>query len=331
MKVPLEIKGSGKYLPPTRVTSVQIDDELGLPRGTAFAKSGVEVRHRGYELGPSRMNAEAARQALDAAGLEFSDVDVLISATAPAEQPLPCTAALTQRALGEGTSGIPCFDVDATCLSFLTALETAAFGLWAGRYETALIVTGSVNSGGALNPNSVETYSLFGDGAAAFVLGRPTHDGPGLTASHMETYAEAVDTCLMKGGLAGQWATRFTEDTKEDYMFAMDGRQIFKEARKRVGPAFARTLEKAHCRLEDIDLVVPHQASASAISLMRKHLEIPQDKVMDILADHGNCIAASVPMALHEAIQTNRLRRGDRFMLLGTGAGLSVGLAVLEY
>ncbi|KFA19747.1 3-oxoacyl-ACP synthase, partial [Xanthomonas vasicola pv. musacearum NCPPB 4394] len=160
--LPLRILGTGCHVPATEVTSRQLDARWQLPAGTTFARLGVETRHYvGEGETASSMGAAAAQQALASAGLDASQIDCLISACSVMEQPIPCQAVLIQRALGLGDSGIPAFDVNATCLSFLVALDMAANALALGRYKRVLIVSSEVASAG-LDAATPATAGLFG-------------------------------------------------------------------------------------------------------------------------------------------------------------------------
>lgn len=325
LKSPVKIKGSGMFLPPNRVTSEDIDRELGLPGGTTLAETGIRTRYRADEMTVSQMGAEAATEALRQAEMSFGDIDVLISATCPGQQLLPCTAALTQRELGEGDSGVPCFDVDSTCASFVTALELCGYAIAHDRYDNALIVTGSRASVG-LNPKDPPTYSIFGDGAVAFVVGRADSDGEStIFGAHTETYGDLADASQVRGGGTGLLGTNFCEENREEFYFSMYGPQLCRGVIKYLQPCFEQGLEKAGLSAEEIDLVVPHQATTQAMKFFQKSVNVPPEKWMLILEDYGNCIAASIPMALHQAIGQGRLQRGDNYLLLEAAAGLSVG------
>jgi 3-oxoacyl-[acyl-carrier-protein] synthase-3 len=329
----VRILSTGKYLPPHVVTSEQLDDKLKVPPGTVAHKSGVSVRHVARDETMSQMAAKAARAALARAGLEAHELDAIVCGSGVIEQPIPNNASLVQRELGLESSGIPAFDVNSTCLGFVSAFDTAANAIALGQYDRVLVVASDVASAG-INWNHFESATLFGDGAAAVVLARPKEDserGSRVLASRLETYSAGADHCRIAAGGSKRPGRFFTPEAADDYLFHMDGPNVFRMALQTVPKFFKKLLEAADTTPEQLAVVVPHQASGAAVELLRRKLEVPEERWVNILRDHGNCIAASIPMALHEAIEQGRLRRGDRAMLLGTSAGFSVGGIVFEY
>lgn len=268
-------------------------------------------------------------QALEAAGWEPGDVDVIVGACGVMEQPIPGTACLIQRRLGLGGSGAPAFDINATCLSFLVALDTVAMGLAAGRWRRALIVSSDIASA-ALDMTDPEASVIFGDGAAAVAV--EASEGPSaLLGSRLETYGDGADLCRLE---AGGTRLRPHDDLPtflEGARFRMDGPGVFRATARRFEPFIGRLMSAAGLEADDVDLVVPHQASAPALSHLRHVLPWAHDRVIDIFSDHGNQIAASLPSALHAAVSSGRLVRGDVALLLGTAAGVSLGGAAIRY
>ncbi len=326
----LQICGTGAVRPISRVNSDEIDCRIGQAPGWTQRHFAITARAvaSGDETSSS-LGESAARQALAKAGWEAAQLDVIIGACGVMEQPIPGTACLIQRRLGLGTSGIPAFDVNATCLSFLLALEIVALGFAAGRWRRALIVAADIASA-ALDFSTPEAAVIFGDGAAAIVLeARPnTTDW---RAFRLETYGEDADACRLE---AGGTRIRPQDDLPRflsNAAFRMDGRRVFKATARRFPAFLARLLAEAALEPNDIDLVIPHQASAAALEHLRRAFPQARKGIIDIFADHGNQIAASIPSALHAAIATGRLQRGDVALLIGSSAGLSLGGAVLRY
>ena len=326
----MRIQGSAAIQPRHWLTSQEIDRELALPSG--WTESNFTIRGRGRaapDETSSRLGAAAAEAALAAASWKADEIDVLIGACGVMEQPIPGTAALIQRRLGIGGSGIPAFDVNATCLSFLVALDLVSLGFAAGRWRRALIVSADIASA-ALDFDNPEASVIFGDGAAAVAV--EADQGPsGLLAYRLETYGDGAELCQLEAG-----GTRLRpHDDLPDFLarsrFRMDGPGVFKATARRFPAFMGRLLESGALSPEDIDLVVPHQASAAALAHLRRVFPTDNEKIVDIFADHGNQIAASMPSALHEAISSGRLKRGDRALLVGTSAGISLGGAVIRY
>jgi 3-oxoacyl-[acyl-carrier-protein] synthase-3 len=275
------------------------------------------------------MGAAAAQLALDAAGWAASDIDVLVGACAVMEQPIPGTASLIQRRLGLGASGIPAFDVNATCLSFLTALDLVDAGFTTRRWRRALIVSSDIASA-ALDFRYPEASVIFGDGAAAVAV-EADQAGSGLLAYRLETFGDGADLCRLEAGGARLRPHADLDEFLARAYFRIDGPAVFKAAARRFDPFITALLGQAGVETSDIDLVVPHQASAAAIEHLRRSLPILRDRVVDIFADHGNQIAASMPSALDAAVRSGRLHRGDLALLVGTAAGISLGGAVIRY
>lgn len=329
----IRILGMGKYLPRKKVLGTDLDLQLGLKPGTLTGISGVETRHFVQpDETNSRMGALAAMAALEEAHLHYEDIDALICTSGTYEQAIPCTAALIQKQLGKENSGTPCFDINSTCLSFVTGLDMISYLIQAKRYRKVLLIAAETASVG-LNWEQHEACSLFGDGAAAAVIGlSDENQGSKILNSAMETYSSGSDTCKIQGGGTLIHPRHHHPQQVDDrFLFKMDGRKIFRFASEVLPSFMKQILEPTGLCLDDFKLVVPHQASLSGMELMRRRLKVRPECWMEIIKDHGNCIAASIPMALHVAIQEKRIERGDKVLLLGTSAGFSIGGIALEY
>lgn len=327
----VKIVGTGKYLPKRRVSDAEMDDALGVPKGWVRRKTNVIFRHFIEDETASEMGARAAYAALEAAGLDFGDVDCLVCASGTMEQPIPCTAALIQRAMGQQHSGVPAFDINSTCLSFVAGLDVMSYLVDAGRYRNVLLVSSEIASRG-LNWNQKESAALFGDGAAAAVIARTEPGEPSrILHAVLETYSAGARFSEIRGGGSAKHARAYAPETEADYLFDMQGEAIFKAAAKLLPAFLRRLLTGAGCGLDEVKLVIPHQGSSMAMRLIGRRLGIPEHKLMSITSDHGNTIAASIPMGLHEAAKQGRIERGDRILLLGTSAGLTLGGVVLDY
>jgi len=325
----VKILSTGKYLPKQQVTAQELELRLGLTKNWIKKKSGVLVRHFVDGETASQMGTFAAQEALLKAGLSITDIDCLISTSGIPEQAIPCTASLIEKQLGAGDSGIPAFDINSTCLSFITGLDTVSYLIEAGRYNRVLLVASEVSTG--LDWDDKETCTLFGDGAAAAVIAKSEDREPSqILSSRMETYSQGAHLVECQGG-GNKYHPKDYANNPKSFLFKMDGRAIYRFA-SNILPSFVdRLLQPSGLGMADMDMVIPHQASLMAMRLIRKQLGIPEEKFMVIVHNHGNTIAASVPMALHEAIIQGKIQRGDRLMLLGTSAGFSVGGIVLEY
>ncbi|AHE67412.1 beta-ketoacyl-ACP synthase III [Legionella oakridgensis] len=324
----VKITGMGQYLPVNKILSVELDQKLGLARGSVEKKSGLVSRHFAQEHETtSFMAAQAALAAIKQAKIELFELDAIIGACGAGEQLLPCSAALIQKKLGLEQSGIPCFDINSTCLSFLTALDTASYLIAGGRFKRVLIVASDIPSAG-LNWQDMESCTIFGDGAAACILEQS--DGSSrILASHMRTYSAGASFCQVEAG--GTRIPPASDYDRKYGLFAMDGKKVFKLATHLVVELHECLLSQIGVTLADIDWVVPHQASMLAMHHLRKRLNISEEKFVDIYATHGNQMAASIPSAFYHLVQTGKIQRGQLVYLLGTGAGLSAAGMILEY
>lgn len=327
----VKIVGTGIYLPEQVVTAEQLDEKMGLRAGWVAKKSGVFTRRYVTPKDSiSNMGAAAIESALANAGLTLADLDCVVCASASFDQPLPSSASLIKTELDFDGRSIPAFDVDSTCLSFVVALDIVAYLIAGGKYKTVAIVSSEIASRG-INFDQPESAALFGDGAAAVIVtATPDGEQSAMLLSNLETYEEGAHLTEIRGGGANLHATSYTKQNEKEYLFDMDGRSVFRLSARHIH-AFMDNLFQGKYTLEDIDLVVPHQASALGMEHMQKKLGIVDGKFMNVIAHYGNMIAASIPVTLHEAIQQGRLQRGDKVLLIGTSAGLSIGGIVLAY
>ena len=329
MSHPLKIVGLGRYLPERVVPSAEVETLCGLPDGWIERRSGVRERHWATTETSSYMGAQAAREAVAEAGLALNDIDLIINASGTPEQAIPDGGPLVQRQLGLGSSGIACLSVHATCLSFLAAIDLSANLLATGRYERILIVTSEIGSVG-INFKEPESASLIGDAAAAAVVVRtPPGEAAGLLAARLETYGDGADFTAIRG--AGSRRPPNHPDTRpEDNLFHMDGRQVLRMALTYSGPFLEKLRPGLSHGLGSIQLVVPHQPSLVGLRAMQS-FGWSAERIVVTLDHLGNCVAASLPATLYEAVRQGRLKRGDEVLLVGTGAGLSIGGVILTY
>ncbi|WP_109508099.1 3-oxoacyl-[acyl-carrier-protein] synthase III C-terminal domain-containing protein [Nocardioides speluncae] len=325
----LRILGTGAALPDEALTSADLDQRLGLAPGSVEEATGVKVRY--VERGSAAaLGARAARQALDAAGLELADVDLIVCSSGTPDQPLPYNAALLHEQLAPARP-IPAWDVNASCLGFVAGLDLVATLVEAGRHRTVLMVSSDLASTG-LDWSNLGASGIFGDGAAAAVLGPADATDSAVVGSGFATYSEGAHTCEIRGGGSRHAPGRMDEpaDVLGLMRFRMDGMGVFRLAARYL-PGFVDEL-LAGCDLTlDELLVVPHQASHHGLAYLRRQFKLRDEQVVDIYADHGNQVSASLPSALHAAVTSGRLARGEHALLLGTGAGLSIGGVVLCY
>lgn len=333
---PLWIRATAHYLPSLQLTSQALDQQLGLATGRVEAASGVRQRYvAAASESAASLAAEAGRRALDRAGLSLNDVDCLVAASATTDQAMPSNAALIHAELGLSTRGVPAFDINASCLGFLAALDNLSWPLAAGHYRCLLLVAADLASC-SLDWSQLESSAIFGDGAAAAVLSPPPtnidqKDQPRLLASRMRTYSEGVHWCEILAGGSRYHPTRINQPFLPLTSFRMNGKKVFRLASYHLPGFVDELLAEAGLTLNEIDWIVPHQASQLALVHMSQRLGFASDRVINIFANFGNQVAASLPTALDIAIADGRIQRGHKLLLLGTGAGLSLGGAVVVF
>jgi 3-oxoacyl-[acyl-carrier-protein] synthase-3 len=330
--LPLAIKiaGLGKYLPEKIVTSAELETQLGITPGWVEQVTGIHSRRYASGETVSEMAVAAARKALAMAGMESCDLDAIIGASASVRQAIPCTAAFVQRELGAPDGMSACFDVNATCLGFVLALQTAAYLIAGGVYKNVLIFSSELATF-SRNPQQWESAVLFGDGAAAAVV---TAAQPGEASaiwhSRLITHSSSADLTQFVGG-GTLHHPNDPATTPEMNTFDMDGLAVFRKAARLVPPFIEEFSAQLGWNVQDCDLIVPHQASGQGLKLLTARFGFPEERVFTHLHERGNCIAASIPLAFTEALEAGRLQRGDRVLLIGTGAGLSIGALALTF
>lgn len=324
----IRIIGSGHSLPKVEVSSSHLEHEHDLPPGYLLRKTGVSSRYYCTSESQIDLAVEAALSALRDADIEPYKIDMVVGGCGIPYQTLPATAPLVQRALDIDDGAALSFDVSSTCLSFLNAFDYAALMLRAGRVRTVLVFSADMASRALPWQDDPETASLFGDGAAAVIL-RRCDDG-GIYHFNMKTFPSGYDDCQIAAG-----GTRINFKQEEQRFFAnavfrMNGRNLFKLTRSHFSDFVDETLAKAGWGKDDVDLVIPHQASPQALSHMIKLTGFSPDKVVNIAAEYGNQIAASIPTCLDMARRAGDMKAGSKVLMIGTSAGVSFGALTLE-
>lgn len=324
------IAGLGTYLPEKVVKNAELETTMGIPQGWIERVTGVLERRRAGTETTAQMAAAAVRDALNDAESDLDEVELIIGACTAPQQLIPCTAAFIQREMGAVEGRSACFDIGATCLSFLVALHTASLYIHLGHFKCVVIVSSEVTSL-ALNSQQPESAALFGDAAVAAVL-KPCEgeESSGIGHWALSTFSSGAHLTELRGG----GTFRHPNDpctTPEDNMFHMDGPAVLRMALQTMPKFFKNFLEKAEAVPQDYNLIIPHQASFRGIDFMRRALGVEKERLFINLEHRGNCIAASIPLALAESKSTGRLKRGQRILLLGTGAGLTLGALELIF
>lgn len=326
----IRICGSGHAVPSRCVTSDELDDRLKLPAGTVARRSGISRRFHSIEETAAELAVIACERALDDAGLDWDDVDCLVAASATMDQALPFNAALVL-ARARPRTPMAAFDVGASCLSFIAALDTLSYAVADGRYRSVLIVSADIATF-ALDWSSLDHSTIFGDGAAAVVIRRSDGDETStIIGAKMTTYAEGAELCRISAGGSRFHPRRALGTFDDRTLFQMDGARLFRFVAKRLSAFIDAFTNEVDLSLGAFDIVVPHQASRLAIDHVSRRLGLDPARVVDIFAEYGNQVAASLPTAFHLAVGSGAIQRGQLILLLGTGAGVTIGALALRY
>jgi 3-oxoacyl-[acyl-carrier-protein] synthase-3 len=316
------IAGIGKALPARILTNADLEKMVETSDEWITERTGIKQRRiAGDGETTATLGAEAARGALQTAGLEASDIDLVICGTVTPDWQFPSTASLIQDMLGARNAGA--FDVNAACVGFLSGYSAAA-GMINGGICRRVLVVGSETLSRIVNWQDRSTCVIFGDGAGAVVLEASESGGP---ASVVLRSDGSLGRILYARGSA----TPMTATDAEGFCIVMDGREIFKVAVRAMEDAARQAIGDAGLRLEDIDYVVPHQANARIIASVVKGLGLPPEKVIINVSKYGNTSSASIPLALCEAWEEGRLQPGDNLVLVAFGGGLAWGATVVEW
>jgi len=316
-------------VPGARLTDGDLDRSLGLVDGASFKATGIRSRFVSTTETAASLAAEACRAALEAAGLGWDDVDALVAASATMDQALPYNAAMIHAELGLGGKRTTTFDVGASCMSFIAALDVCSALIAVGRFRQVMMVSSDVSTFTA-DRTDLKIGGLFGDGAAACLLGAADPgEASAILATQSITLSEGVDFCRIPSG--GSRFHRRTPDSNAGAFFEMTPKALYALVAKELPGFVDRLLEKAGVTMGEIDLVVPHQASPLALKHIIRTLGIGAGKMVDISADHGNQVGASLPTALHHGLVGRRIPRGAKILLLGSGAGVTIGGTVMIY
>ncbi|HEX2826126.1 MAG TPA: beta-ketoacyl-ACP synthase III [Burkholderiales bacterium] len=320
MTIYSRIVGTGSYLPEKILTNRDLEKLVDTSDEWIYTRTGIRQRHVAAEQeNASDLALAASRRALTAAGLTPQDIDLIIVATTTSDMVFPSTACILQAKLG--VKNCPAFDMQAVCSGFVYALATADQLMKSGQYRNALVVGAEVYSR-ILDWKDRSTCVLFGDGAGAVVLSRS--DQPGVLASRLHadgSYAHilSVPGSVSRGEIAGR------------PLLQMEGNAVFKFAVKVLSEVADETLHAAGIDKSQIDWLVPHQANIRIIQSTAKKLGLSMERVIATVERHANTSAASVPLALDEAVRDGRIREGHNVLLEGVGGGFTWGAVLVRW
>ena len=324
MKRYSRITGTGSHLPPRRLTNADLVADLaaqGIETSDEWivSRTGIRARHfAAPDVACSDMALDASRYALKAAGLEASDIDLIIVATSTPDMVFPSTACILQNKLG--AAGCPAFDIQAVCSGFVYALTVADAMIRAGTAQRALVVGSEIFSR-LLDFNDRTTCVLFGDGAGAVVL--EASDAPGILSSDLHADGRHVGILCVPGHVAGGQVSGLP-------LLTMDGPAVFKLAVGVLESAARAALDKAGLTEADIDWLIPHQANIRIMQGTARKLKLSMDKMVVTVDQHGNTSAASIPLALDHAVRSGQVKQGETVLLEGVGGGFTWGAVLLK-
>ena len=319
------ITGTGSYLPPRRLTNADLVAELaaaGVESSDDWIveRTGIRARHFADDgVFSSDLALEAAKNALQAAGITAQDIDLIIVATSTPDMVFPSTACIVQNKLG--AAGGAAFDLQAVCCGFVYALSVADSLIKTGAATKALVIGAEVFSR-ILDFTDRTTCVLFGDGAGAVVL--EASETPGILASDLHADGKHVGILCVPGHVSGG-------KVLGDPLLKMDGQAVFKLAVGVLEDAARAALAKADLTAADIDWLIPHQANIRIMQSTARKLKLPMDKVVVTVDQHGNTSAASIPLALDTAVRAGQVKPGQTLMLEGVGGGFTWGAVVLKF
>lgn len=314
-----KIIGVGSYLPETVLSNADLEKMVDTTDEWIMQRVGIRERHI---VGKSQdtvstMATEAARKAIAAAQLQPNDIDMVVACTATNEYLFPGAACIVQRELNI-TNNCPAFDLNAACAGFIYGLSVVDQYIKTKTVRNALVIGVDALSK-TVDWSDRSTCVLFGDGAGAVVL--QASDQPGILATHIHAAGSHTEALYAKSTL---W-------NEEPVYVYMKGNTVFKIAVTQLGSIVDETLAKSGLEKKDVDWLIPHQANARIIEATAKRLNLPMDRVVLTVAEHGNTSAASVPLALDYALKQGKIKRGEVLMLEAFGAGLSWGSALVRY
>lgn len=317
------IRGTGSYLPEKILTNADIEKMVDTNHDWIYSRTGICERHIASEGESTCDLAEkAARATLESADVDPSDIDLIIVATTTADQVFPSSACLLQNRLG--IQGSPAFDVQAVCAGFMYAIDIADKYIQAGNTTMALVV-GAETFSHIIDWKDRTTCVLFGDGAGAMVI--EASKQPGILATRLHADGRYKDLLSVPFGVG----TNYDSVLNGSAFTQMKGGEVFKVAVKCMKDVADEVLSSTNVSPKDVDWLVPHQANSRIISAIAGRLDIPMEKVVVTVAEHGNTSAASIPLAFDVAVRDGRIKTGDKVLIEGFGGGFTWGASLLTY
>jgi 3-oxoacyl-[acyl-carrier-protein] synthase-3 len=321
------IIGTGSCLPEREVTNFDMEKIVETSNEWIISRTGIGSRRFASEdQATSDLAVVAAERAIKSAGIKAEDIDLIIVATITPDMVFPATACIVQDKIGAVNAAA--FDLEAACSGFLYGMEIGKQFISTGCHKYVLVI-GAETMSKILDFEDRKTCVLFGDGAGAAVLGA-VEDGKGILSAELGSDGRKGMVLNLPAGGSRIPASERTVKDRLHYV-VMDGSEVFKFAVRKMGDASINVIREAGLKIEDINYLIPHQANMRIISSAAKKLKLPLDKVQINLDKYGNMSAASVPVALDEAIREGKIKDGDNTVLVGFGGGLTWGACVIRW
>ncbi|MDD5404018.1 MAG: ketoacyl-ACP synthase III [Sulfuricella sp.] len=315
------ITGTGGYLPQKVLTNYDLERMVDTSHDWIFSRTGIEQRHiAADDEATSDLALHASRRAIEAAGIDPQQIDLIIVGTTTPDRMFPSTACLLQDKLGIRSCG-PAFDIQAVCSGFVYALSTADQFIRGGQSKCALVV-GAETMSRIVDWSDRNTCVLFGDGAGAVIL--QESETPGIISTHLHADGSYRDLLAVEGGGCGV-------NRAGTPRMVMDGAAVFKFAVGVLDSIVAETLNANGMQKSDIDWLVPHQANIRIIQATAKKLGLPMERVVLTVNAHGNTSAASIPLALDAAVREGKIKPGETLLMEGVGGGFTWGSVLLRW
>lgn len=313
------ITGTGSYLPEKVLTNFDLEKMVDTNDAWITERTGIKERHIAAdgEL-TSDLAAQAAQKAIDDAGIESNDIDLIIVATTTPDNIFPATAVSVQGKLG--IESCAAFDVQAVCSGFVYALTTANALIKSGNHKKALVI-GAETISRILDWEDRGTCILFGDGAGAVVV-EAVEEDKGIAATQIHSDGNSKDILYTDGG---------TSQNQKVGVIKMEGQEVFKHAVKKLSSVTIESLEKAGIDASEVDWVIPHQANQRILDATIKKLKLDNSKLISTVSDHANTSAASIPLAMDVAKRDGRIKAGDIVAIQAIGGGLTWGSAIIKF
>ena len=328
------IAGVGHYVPSRVVKNAELEPLMDTSDAWIQERTGIQER-RWFEEGKdttANMGANAARKALDMAGVTPNDVQLIVFATLSPDYFFPGSGVLLQRELGI-TNNCPALDVRNQCSGFIYALSVADQFVRTGMYDTVLVVGSEIHSSGLdKSPTGRGVSVIFGDGAGAVVVRPSTTEGQGILSTHLYAQGEYAEELIVKEPSSNRdnRNQRMMENVQDLYPY-MNGQNVFKHAVVRFPQVIKEALDQNGYQPADLDLLIPHQANLRISQYVQQKMGLPDGKVYSNIQRYGNTTAASVPLALSEAVQEGKIKRGDLVCLAAFGSGFTWASALIKW